>query len=63
MSVPLPAILVAIVTIPARPALLIISASLLCCLAFNTSCGIFSFFSNFDKYSEFSIEIVPTRHG
>ena len=38
ISVPLPAILVAIVIPPNRPAWAIISASLACCFAFKTLC-------------------------
>ncbi len=63
ISVPLPAIFVAIVTIPWRPASATISASFSCCLAFNTLCLTPFLFSIWLISSEFSIEIVPTRTG
>ena len=40
MSVPRPAIFVATVTAPTVPARAMMAASLSCCLAFKTSCGI-----------------------
>ena len=63
MSVPRPAMLVAMVTICGRPACATISASRACCLAFSTWCGSFSFASIADSSSEFSIEVVPTSTG
>ena len=42
MSVPRPAMLVAIVIAPGRPASATMCASRSCCLAFSTSCGIFA---------------------
>ncbi|MNL35702.1 hypothetical protein D3C87_1577450 [compost metagenome] len=63
MSVPRPAMLVAIVIILGRPAWATISASRSCCLAFSTWWGSFSLFSRSDRYSEVSIEVVPTSTG
>ena len=63
MSVPRPAMLVAMVTIFGRPAWVTISASRACCLAFSTLCGSFSFLSISESSSEFSIEVVPTSTG
>ena len=44
MSVPRPAMLVATVTAPLRPACATMRDSRSCCLAFSTSCGIPAFF-------------------
>ena len=63
MSVPRPAILVAIVTAPGIPAFAIIKASFSWYLAFKTWCFIFSFFNIFESNSDFSIDVVPTRTG
>ena len=63
MSVPRPAMLVAIVIMPERPACATISASRACCLAFSTWCGSFSLSSRVDRSSEFSIDVVPTSTG
>jgi hypothetical protein len=63
MSVPRPAMLVAMVITPGRPAWATISASRACCLALSTWCGSFSFVSMPDSSSEFSIEVVPTSTG
>ena len=63
MSVPRPAILVAIVTLPGIPAWATISASFSWNLAFNTECLILRFFSSFDKCSDDSMETVPTKTG
>ena len=63
MSVPRPAMLVAIVTEPFKPALAIISASLLWFLAFKTSCLILLYENILLKNSETSTEIVPTSTG
>ena len=63
MSVPRPAMLVAMVTVPSRPALATISASLMCCLAFSTSCLMPLLCSIADRISDFSTEMVPTSTG
>jgi len=63
MSVPRPAMLVAMVTIFGCPACTTISASRACCLAFNTWCGSLTFSSMPESSSEFSIEVVPTSTG
>ena len=63
ISVPLPAIFVAIVTVLYLPACAIISASLSWCLAFNNSCGIFERFNKSDNSSECCIDAVPTSTG
>ncbi len=63
MSVPRPAMLVAMVMAPGRPAWATISASRSCCLAFSTSCFSFSFFRMPDSSSEVSMEVVPTSTG
>ena len=63
MSVPRPAILVAIVTAPNFPASPTICASCSCWRAFNTLCWILAFFSIWDRASDFSIEVVPTKIG
>ena len=63
MSVPRPAMLVAMVTIFGRPAWATICASRSCCFAFSTWCGSFSFCSRPESSSEFSIEVVPTSTG
>ena len=63
ISVPRPAIFVAIVTDPFSPALAIISASLAWFLAFNTSCGTFSFFNFWLISSLVSTATVPTSTG
>src|SRR5207245_2231438 len=63
MSVPRPAMLVAMVTAPAWPALATIKASRSCCLALSTSCGTPRFSSNRASRSDFSTDTVPTRTG
>ena len=63
MSVPRPAMLVAIVTIRGRPAWITISASRACCLALSTWCGRPSFASIVEMSSEFSMEVVPSSTG
>ena len=63
MSVPRPAIFVATVTEPFRPAWATIAASRSWFLAFNTSCGMPRFFSKPLKYSDLSTEVVPTKTG
>ena len=63
MSVPRPAMLVATVTAPARPACAMIVASRAWFLAFSTSCGTPRRFSILDRTSDFSTLIVPTSTG
>ena len=63
ISVPRPAILVAIVTAPGTPASATISASWAWNLAFNTLCLIPALVKVFDSNSDFSMEIVPTNTG
>ncbi len=63
MSVPRPAMLVAMVTIFGRPAWITISASRACCLALSTWCGSFSRSSIEEISSEFSIDVVPSSTG
>ena len=63
MSVPRPAMFVATVTAPLWPASATILASLSCCLAFSTVCGMPFRFSSPDSSSDFSTETVPTRTG
>ena len=63
MSVPRPAMLVAIVTAPRRPAWATISASRSWYLAFRTWCGMPYRLSISASSSDFSIEVVPTRIG
>ncbi|MOA29060.1 hypothetical protein D3C78_1500490 [compost metagenome] len=63
MSVPRPAILVAMVIIPRRPAWATMSASRACCLALSTWWGSLASLSRPSMISEFSIEVVPTSTG
>ena len=63
MSVPRPAMFVAMVIIFGRPACATISASRACCLALSTLCGSFAFVRIEDSSSEFSIDVVPTSTG
>ena len=63
MSVPRPAILVAMVTVPGFPASATTSASLACSLAFNTLCGTFTRLSIRLNSSEVSTDVVPTSTG
>ena len=63
MSVPRPAMLVAIVTAPLRPACATISASRSWYLAFKTWCVIPCRWSISEICSDFSIDVVPTRIG
>ena len=60
---PRPAMLVAMVTAPLRPAWATISASRSWCLAFSTSWRTPRFLSSADSRSDFSIETVPTSTG
>ena len=63
ISVPRPAMLVAMVTAPGRPAFSMMFASRSCCLAFSTSCAIFFCRSKPARYSDVSMEVVPTSTG
>jgi len=63
MSVPRPAMFVAMVTDPGCPARATISASRWCCLAFSTSCGTPARFSMRDSVSDTSTDTVPTSTG
>ena len=63
ISVPLPAIFVAIVTAPASPASATTCASLLCCFAFNTLCGILRWRRVLLINSLTSTDVVPTNVG
>ena len=63
MSVPRPAMLVATVTAPLWPATATTFASSACCLALSTECGTPSFFSFWERCSDFSTDTVPTRIG
>ncbi len=63
MSVPRPAMLVATVTAPRRPASAMIEASRSCCLALSTSCFTPRLVSSLDRYSDFATLVVPTSTG
>ena len=63
MSVPRPAMLVATVTAPLRPASATMVASRSCCFALSTSWRMPRFFSCWERYSLFSTDTVPTRTG
>ncbi|MNS87706.1 hypothetical protein D3C72_1216570 [compost metagenome] len=63
MSVPRPAMLVAMVTAAGRPALATMVASRSCCLALSTSCFTPALRRCSDNISEVSIEVVPTSTG
>ena len=63
MSVPRPAMFVAIVTAPRWPAWATISASRSWCLALSTTCGMPRLSSSLERCSELSIEAVPTSTG
>mmetsp|Transcript_12616 Transcript_12616/g.29004 ORF Transcript_12616/g.29004 Transcript_12616/m.29004 type:complete len:241 (+) Transcript_12616:937-1659(+) len=65
MSVPLPAMLVAMVMAKARPACATISFSRVTTsgLALRTSCGTWSSVINFDSCSDAAIDVVPMRIG
>ncbi len=63
MSTPRPAMLVATVTPPRRPAWATISASRKCCLAFNTLCGMPRFSSSRDSSSDLATDAVPMSMG
>src|SRR5439155_953190 len=63
MLVPRPAMFVAMVTAPLRPAWAMISASLSCCLALRTLCFTPLRLKKPASRSDFSMEIVPTKTG
>ena len=63
MSVPRPAMLVAMVTAPKRPAWATISASRSWYFAFSTTCLMPSLFRRVERCSDFSMEMVPTSTG
>ncbi len=63
MSVPRPAMFVATVTAPLRPALAMIAASRACCFALRTSCGMPLRSSSDDSRSDFATLAVPTSTG
>ena len=63
ISVPRPAMFVAIVTALGCPAWAITCDSLWWCLAFSTWCLIFALFSNLERYSETAIDAVPIKVG
>ena len=63
MSVPRPAMLVATVTAPLRPAMATTAASRACCLAFSTSWGMRRSRSRAESSSLFSTLVVPTKTG
>ena len=63
ISVPRPAMLVAIVTAPGYPAFATISASCAWNLAFNTLCLMPALVNALESNSDFSMEIVPTNTG
>ncbi len=63
MSVPRPAILVAMVTAPNLPAWATISASFSWYLALSTVCGILRAVSSLESASLFSMDTVPTSTG
>ena len=63
MSVPRPAMLVAMVTTPGFPASATMSASFLCILALRTLCFIFRMLSILLSNSEISTEVVPISMG
>ena len=63
MSVPRPAMLVAIVTMPRRPACATISASRSWYFAFSTTCLTPLRCRICDSSSHFSIDVVPTSTG
>jgi hypothetical protein len=63
MSVPRPAMLVAIVTVALRPACATISASCAWYFAFRTTWRMPRSLRSLDSRSDFSIETVPTSAG
>ena len=63
MSVPRPAMFVAITTAPGSPAFSTMCASRSCCFAFSTSWSMPFRRSSAARYSDFSIEVVPTSTG
>ncbi|CAB4757681.1 unannotated protein [freshwater metagenome] len=63
MSVPRPAMLVATVTAPFRPASATMAASRSCCFAFKTSWRIPTRVKYLETTSLFSTLVVPTKTG
>ena len=63
MSVPRPAMLVATVTAPLRPACATTCASLACSLALSTVCGMPRRLSRSETCSDFSTDVVPSSTG
>ncbi|EJX03640.1 membrane protein [gut metagenome] len=63
ISVPRPAMLVAMVTVLFKPAKATISASFWCNLAFNTLCCILRIVSIRLNSSDISTDVVPTNTG
>ncbi len=63
MSVPRPAMFVAMVIAPSLPASATICASCSCWRAFRTLCCSLALVSSVLSISDFSIEVVPTRTG
>jgi hypothetical protein len=63
MSVPRPAMLVAMVTCAWRPAWAMMFASASWLIAFSTLCRTPVFLSSFETRSDFSTEVVPTSTG
>ena len=63
MSVPRPAMLVAMVTAPSLPAWATMLASSRCLLAFKMLCAMPLRFRPVDKTSDFSTDTVPTKTG
>ena len=63
MSTPRPAMFVATVTAPGRPAWVTMCASRSCCLALSTWCGMPRRSRRRESSSDFSTEIVPTSTG
>ena len=60
---PRPAMFVATVTDPTRPACATMAASRSCCFAFSTWCGTPRRLSIALRCSEFSMDVVPTSVG
>ena len=63
ISVPRPAMFVAMVTARGEPAWAIISASRSCCFAFNTSCVMPASLNLSDRISDASMVAVPIKIG
>ena len=63
MSVPRPAMFVAMVTLPGMPAFSTMCASRSCCFALSTSCAMLFSLSTPESSSEVSMDVVPTSTG